>query len=63
MSAVICSSEANMFCIDCPTPLKDLPANSSGDLIFSATVYSETLGLKSIISVFLKLLIVLISLE
>ena len=52
------SSEAKIYLALCCAPLfplssKFLPKNSKGERVPAATVYSETLGLASIKSVFL----------
>ena len=44
------SSVARGLVAEFPSALNDLPKNSRGDLVLSATVYSEALGRISIIS-------------
>ena len=55
------SSEARMFLELCCPLVNTLPENSNGDLAPAVTVYSLTLGLASMISVFLTPLIDAIS--
>ena len=59
---LIDSSDANMLDAELPDAVNVLPKNSNGDLTPSKTVYAETFGLISIVSVLYSLFIFGISL-